>query len=79
MAMYVRVNKMYEDNDRAEFTFYETPDAVGRFVFNKATGAGKLLSPAPGDVQLHRYHRALTKITKAWTNGSLPDECSWES
>jgi hypothetical protein len=79
MAFYIKILKVLEAENSAQFKFESEGDRQGMFEFNKKTGEISLIEPMPDDEQGHYFSRASIKILREWRTGRLPEMTEWAS
>jgi hypothetical protein len=79
MAFYIKIQKTREDDASVRYAFEGDASRRGLLELNKKTGEATLIEPMLGDQQGHWFNRAAVKVTRAWREGSLPDELEWAS
>lgn len=79
MAFYIKIEKTFEDGEKATYRFTGDAGAAGLFTINKETGDFSLLEAMPGDDDQSAYRRASIKILREWREGNLPKMTEWAS
>lgn len=79
MAFYIKIEKISDDENKAEYRFTGDHGRVGRFEIDKPSGEVQLLEEMGGDSGSASFKRASMKIKKSWMNGVLPDFAEWAS
>ncbi|MET3518174.1 hypothetical protein ABIC63_005986 [Pseudacidovorax sp. 1753] len=79
MGFYVKIEKTFETETVAQYTFEGDHGLKGLLALDKTKGEVTLVEPMPGDDRMHCFNRAIVKITREWREGRLPQTLEWAS
>ena len=79
MAVYIRIWKVNENEQAAEYEFGEETVACGRLRIVKETGEIVLISPLLNDESGKLFARVRYKLGKHLESGELPERTCWAS
>lgn len=79
MGFYVRIEKVFESESSAKYSFKNEIGECGLLELNKMSNEVILLNSMPGDGGMHYFRRATFKITRELEKGELPQILEWAS
>ncbi len=79
MAVYLEIDKFFEDDACVRYRYARTDGCGGELVFDKSTGVSTCEKPMDGDDEGVNFGRANRKVQLAWKEGHLPLRLIWAS
>lgn len=79
MAVYLEIDKFFEDDDHARYRYSTTTGRFGELVFDKTNGESTCEKPMEGDDEGWNFGKANRKVQLAWKEGHLPLRLIWAS